>query len=436
MVHTELCDETTMIGKNVTTTNFTSQRTGSTSYNYQYWSGEASLQNPMSSNSTSYLIEDCIKNDENLSNLPKERTFHSIQECLLSFTTICALYYNFALCVYYLCVIKYSMRDRDFSRKIEPWLHISPLLYNFLMFTSIYDMTRIKRLDDDINASSSQEAHDGLDDNKEMLLHIFFEKIVPFTLVLTAVLIVMGMLNWKIWLQERRMNQYRLSLWTTTTYSAESDIRARRNRMRSQKKVKAAQTRALLYFLLIFLGYGLPWFQDVVNCCLGWTSQALFIVSTSFVRPLQGFFNTVVYLAPQITSIRTRSNSNFSHPRASFIALKTFDVILDNLTSLNRSGRRRRSTRLMSTISPRRSSNGIQRNGSGGSTFGSSHVTSVGASGSTSRHTTTARSFTSSIERTSHSVTTNLATPRRNSRPIILYNVSTITIVEEDDNCF
>ena len=37
--------------------------------------------------------------------------------------------YNFGLCIYYLCISRYGMREAAFTKKIEPYLHLVPCLY-------------------------------------------------------------------------------------------------------------------------------------------------------------------------------------------------------------------------------------------------------------------------------------------------------------------
>lgn len=39
--------------------------------------------------------------------------------------------YNFGLCIYYLFISKYAMRESTFSKKVEPFLHLVPFLYTF-----------------------------------------------------------------------------------------------------------------------------------------------------------------------------------------------------------------------------------------------------------------------------------------------------------------
>jgi hypothetical protein len=45
-------------------------------------------------------------------------------------------FYNLALCIYYLCVVKYSMRSPQFRRKVEPYLHAIPISWS--LFIAIY----------------------------------------------------------------------------------------------------------------------------------------------------------------------------------------------------------------------------------------------------------------------------------------------------------
>lgn len=49
-------------------------------------------------------------------------------------------FYNLSLCIYYLCVVKYSMRGPRFREKVEPYLHLIPLTWS--LFIAIYSAAR------------------------------------------------------------------------------------------------------------------------------------------------------------------------------------------------------------------------------------------------------------------------------------------------------
>jgi len=46
--------------------------------------------------------------------------------------------YTLSVCIYYLHVIRYNTRDRDFAKRIEPWLHcISSIAYRLLRILNL-----------------------------------------------------------------------------------------------------------------------------------------------------------------------------------------------------------------------------------------------------------------------------------------------------------
>jgi hypothetical protein len=72
-------------------------------------------------------------------------------------------------------------------------------------------------------------------------------------LILSSILIVMGLTAWTIYTQEKTMDQYRFqssSIHLTRTRRPNSRVRQRR------RKVKAVQTRTILYILVFVLTYG------------------------------------------------------------------------------------------------------------------------------------------------------------------------------------
>jgi hypothetical protein len=70
--------------------------------------------------------------------------------------------YSFSLNLYYLCIIKYNMREKRFQRKIEPFIHIIPAVWSvggstFALFSKMFNPGKSTFLN--LSLMFSQEAH-------------------------------------------------------------------------------------------------------------------------------------------------------------------------------------------------------------------------------------------------------------------------------------
>ena len=252
--------------------------------------------------------------------LGNETTCH-IQGLLFVATIVSIPFYNLSLCIYSLCVIKHSMRDEDFSRRIEPYLHAIPFIFG--SFSAIYTLSKGY-----VNATGNMcfirsESKEGDDEcSKKILLYLI---VIPYIIVLMAMMLFMGMIFWTVWMQDRTMDQYRFRGGNSNISS-----RSRGQISRSRQKVQAAKSRALHYFVVYLATCG----PSLAVIIIGGEdyqyhdAPVVLLILSRFLFHMQGFLNTCIHLHPQVKSIR-KSNTEFSYMRGFYLALKTYDDGLD-----------------------------------------------------------------------------------------------------------
>mmetsp|Transcript_19519 Transcript_19519/g.29368 ORF Transcript_19519/g.29368 Transcript_19519/m.29368 type:complete len:528 (-) Transcript_19519:113-1696(-) len=302
-----------------------------------------------------------------------------VQGTLFAFSVVCTTFYNAALCIYYFSVIKYTMKDRRFSRLIEPYLHLIPLFFSIASSVFLLQRNYINYagtlcwIDSDPRGSDTVK------------LVIWILSGIPLFLIFVVIVVLMGIITWIVWRQEKKMDQYRF--FQSEDLSPQSSIQLenhqsnsrnhhRRRHARHRTRVRAVKTQANLYFWGFILTYGPAFLYRLAESSFekgSVTPPLAFILLSRFFHPLQGVFNLIAHLQPRVSHLRrtrTRNNSTLhthstgsgnsgivsnnkdklSWLRAFWIAIQTYDDALDR----NHGGNprvKRRSTRLISSIS-------------------------------------------------------------------------------------
>ena len=285
----------------------------------------------------------------------------AIQGFLYMMSGVSTPFYNLSLCIYFLCVIKYSMSDEKFSKWIEPPLHAIPLLHGLasaIYATSTgYISPAVDRPVCFIGSSNNSK-----EDEKFAKLLFMILVMLPMAIIFLGIAILMGIIFWKVWSQNRWMDRYRFqapassgntsskngatsSSPTASTTSGTTSPRYQRfqvNSTRINRRVQAAKSKATLYFSCILLIYGpfFLWGGGVLKHALP------FICIVWFLFPLQGVFNILIHLHPHVQTIG-RSNPEHCYLRRFYTALVTYDSLTDQ--------------RATSTTRPRRNSRIVVR---------------------------------------------------------------------------
>ena len=239
----------------------------------------------------------------------------SIQGVLFSFSTVVTPFYNCALCIYYLCVLKYSMPDEKFSKHVEPALHGIALVFS--ASTSFYLLAK-----DIIHTTETMcwitSASGDIEDVRTLRWIISG---FPLLFIFAAIIVIMLMITLSVWKEEKGMDQYMMG---------HADLRFRRNDARNRTKVKAVQKQANCYFAGFLFTYGPAFVYRVLEGAMDQV-PLFFILLSRFTHPLQGIFNLIAHMQPQVTSLR-RSRPSLSWTAAFITAIKNYDSNLDRVT--------------------------------------------------------------------------------------------------------
>jgi len=263
----------------------------------------------------------------------------------LHFGGIASPLYTLALCIYYLHVIQYNTRDRDFAKRIEPWLHCISIGFPLLGAIVNLAMGMFNNNGFTCWISSQPPRCATIPDavgecirgaNAEAYKWIFAG--MPGTVSFVGIIYVMVVISWTVIQQERRNARHRFQVRQTgegdrntrrTSISAHLRMRrssivnlfstgiresgdndntqtyATRGVAASQRRVRNTVTQSLLYiaaFIITYIGYLVITMLEVVN------KPAPFplMVEHYIFTPLAGFFNILVYTRPKVSTVRRR----------------------------------------------------------------------------------------------------------------------------------
>ena len=285
-----------------------------------------------------------------------------IQGFMFLFSIVSTPFYNLALCIYFLCVIKFSMTDERFRRILEPYLHGIPILYG--LGTAVYTLSIGY-----INPSTTMcwiAPPDNLrgDDFSKRLAWIINGG--PILAIFMAIIVIMCMILWSVYSQAKTMERYRFQLNSGIDPSPRNSARSQENASRSRNRVKAVQTRAKWFFAAYIITYAPTFVFRIIASIVGARNVHIsIIIIARALFPLQGVFNMCAHLQPQAASIQ-RENPEYWYIQALYAALIRLNTDLDTRNS--GTSRRRRSSsgslgRRFSTSHSRRPAADCRNNG-------------------------------------------------------------------------
>lgn len=235
---------------------------------------------------------------------------------IISFSMICAQYYNASLNVYYLFVVKYEKSEDWIRKRVEPLLHILSVLVglSFMIYTLITDTT------DKYGCSLVNDA---------------WIVALCFIGVSWAIIIIsLGMIYWKVRSQVRKMSKYGQGALRVSNESQAGAKRSRldsflssfsnslkRSRRVEQSKIGAASKsvlyKALAYSIALFLTYifHLIYVTEIANV------KAVVILAAIF-HPLQGFWNFFIFMYPKVLAAKKNGNTWCEAIRKAFSSQK------------------------------------------------------------------------------------------------------------------
>eukprot|EP00979_Chaetoceros_neogracilis_P002575 scaffold435_cov275-Chaetoceros_neogracile.AAC.27 len=262
--------------------------------------------------------------------MPKDMIYTQFESAVYGNTTTCTAQgigfllganlvfaYNTALCVYYLCSIRYKMTEASIRKRVEPFFHICAVFGSvsitiYLCAVNLFNPNpwdawctavdipwkcsygEFRSKDCSFNSNTSQAA----------LFVIVSEYLLGFACLIASMILI----TWTVYKQEMLIKSYQERVYgRRRTSSTTMDSNERNNLVSSKSRhhfTKVIAYQALAYvavFLLcqsnVFIGLTArvtaPLRKDE------WT-QIYHLVT----RPLQGFFNVLVFVAHKIYNLR------------------------------------------------------------------------------------------------------------------------------------
>ena len=257
--------------------------------------------------------------------------------------TVSTPFYSLMLCIYYLCVVKYSMRDEHFGQKVEKYLHAFIVFYSIATVTYIAGIRQL--IHSNIKLSSwCYISPSGCDDsNPDVCTYgVDFKKVqwaliyAPCLLIFIAELTIMGMTCYTVYLQDKTMAQYSFRQQMVRRGEEEEEDSTRRASIARSRRFIEIRKQGMLYFAAVVLTYGGIMVKLAVDGIVGSSPFPLIVCSRSLYT-LQGLFNICVYIRPQVASIR-RQDPSLSIAKSFYIALMTVHIS-DNRQRMRRTSR-------------------------------------------------------------------------------------------------
>ena len=268
----------------------------------------------------------------------------SIQGMTFAFAGNILAFYNLSLYVYFLCIISYSMADDRFSQSIEPFLHVVPFIFSAAstVYLSVNDYIHEAEYFCFISVKSDETMN-------KRLVYIF--SFFPITFIFCGFMLIMGIITWTVWNQERRMDQYRFQFGTQSESSSFSFFRTKpstpsvnsnsrsnlpqRNRARGRERVMSVKRQAKAFLGAFLLSY-VPTF-----ICFFSSSDEEYVDGPHWIvtllaftsYPLQGVFILCAHLQPYVRRLR-KENANLSYGQALKRAVITYDNEIDRLAAI------------------------------------------------------------------------------------------------------
>eukprot|EP00551_Chaetoceros_affinis_P006728 CAMPEP_0203674902 /NCGR_PEP_ID=MMETSP0090-20130426/17887_1 /ASSEMBLY_ACC=CAM_ASM_001088 /TAXON_ID=426623 /ORGANISM="Chaetoceros affinis, Strain CCMP159" /LENGTH=358 /DNA_ID=CAMNT_0050540901 /DNA_START=27 /DNA_END=1104 /DNA_ORIENTATION=+ len=249
-----------------------------------------------------------------------------------------ATLYSLSLSIYFIAVIKFNMSDRTITSRLEPYLHIVPILYSLVSAVAIYASGLFNPAGAICfiapNLSTCGNDKDCIDRMEQIfvILSVLFSGgLVMFVFAMNCV--AMSVIYWTEYSLSKKNQVYQTS-WIqnhqhvdrpshdTTVEPSPLAARLSRPSRASLQRRKEISKRAIAYIIGYLLTY-------TPSCCYRvWEFYAsdgapytLQILSRVFF-PLQGLLNIIIYTFPHVLS-RYDANNDYSWIRAFWEVVKS-----------------------------------------------------------------------------------------------------------------
>eukprot|EP00554_Chaetoceros_debilis_P015831 CAMPEP_0194121734 /NCGR_PEP_ID=MMETSP0150-20130528/48247_1 /TAXON_ID=122233 /ORGANISM="Chaetoceros debilis, Strain MM31A-1" /LENGTH=604 /DNA_ID=CAMNT_0038814319 /DNA_START=287 /DNA_END=2101 /DNA_ORIENTATION=- len=259
--------------------------------------------------------------------------------------------YAVSLTIYYLYVIKHNVREAEFSRKIEPWLHFVPIVWNLFAAGYVVATDNMQPAMTGgcwIRQNDSAFCYQGDNDcYKKRKTAVWLNMIFSAMPLLISLLANLGLLT-HIWFvvrrQEKHMDKHRMkrvsfcmknelestvrtprigSTPTPKLSSAFSTRPSRWSRRTPRTPIKSREFlyRAAWYFLSFFATFFFSVLSHSLKLATGKNSPYVIVLLSRIFGPLQGVFNIFVYTMPHVRKKR-KFNQDWSWFRAFYAVIR------------------------------------------------------------------------------------------------------------------
>jgi hypothetical protein len=258
----------------------------------------------------------------------------SVQGFFFTFGSVVTFGYNTSLCIYYLCAIRYKMKDLKFRKRIEPWLHficLSLSLQNSViyLFGKTYNPSPIEGWCTTTAypwvcglRSESKEECEKRNVNAALRRYGTYFALFGFFVGFILLIGSMALIIWSVYRQERLLKAY-----ITNVYGARQTRKQQQDQQQEvedgaavvpdeSKNLASSRSRHRLTKVILYqaLAYVLAFLicQSNVFVSLAQNAERTGIYRKSVgsqvyhlvTRPLQGFFNLIVFLGHKVYNLR------------------------------------------------------------------------------------------------------------------------------------
>jgi len=223
-----------------------------------------------------------------------------------------AAIYNAILCIYYVCSIRFGMKDEIFRRCLEPFLHLSVVSLSLFLAIWVWHYQQINPSPVQFTwcATNIYPYWCGEDDEEcsyqrgqpEVALILPIVVTASIIIIAATVVISMIMIIRCVYSRERLLK----------AYMGDNDAISRGNQRRlgayksDVQYTKEVVFQALMYTLVFFAVFHHPLLNAVIKRDRGapYESNQTKEIAHLVFRPLQGFFNAIIFINHKVRNFR------------------------------------------------------------------------------------------------------------------------------------
>lgn len=229
--------------------------------------------------------------------------------------------YNASLCIYYVSSVVFEIDEMLIKRRLEPFLHGIPICWN--VFAAIF-LTRNGSINEtgvlcwigskplDCLEDPNMECERGENADKHRWMFVGYQTFAIFFIIVISMI----MLVVKLAKQERRLGALSDSAVRNDEDPSEDAFRLRQTfKIKSiykTKSMKKVVSQAFVYVAAYFFPFLFPTIHYAYKSMAGRRSFVTWVLMATFM-PLQGLFNSIVFIRPRFIALRHR------HPEISFL---------------------------------------------------------------------------------------------------------------------